>query len=125
MKRKDDILRQLKANRRMSVGSFWAEAGIRAVTYLCAVVVMTIILSVTISASTEQINRICIYASIVMAVLWCIPFIRLTRMRLRDAGFSTKAYLWLLLPVIGWLVFAGLMCAKGQLQKPESAVEVL
>ena len=60
-----------------------------------------------------------------LAVLWAIPFIRITRMRLRDAGISVKAYFWLLLPVIGWIVFAVLMCVKGKPQNPETAVEVL
>jgi uncharacterized membrane protein YhaH (DUF805 family) len=125
MKRKDDILRKLKKNRRMSVGTFWMEVGTRAVSYLCAVIVMTMILSAVLPGSVRQVNQICIYAAIGLATIWAIPFIRFTRMRLRDIGFSPKAYLWLLLPVIGWIVFAGLMCRKGTPQTPESAVEVL
>jgi uncharacterized membrane protein YhaH (DUF805 family) len=125
MKRKDDILRQLKKNRRMSAATFWSEAGTRAISYLCAVIIMTIILSVVVPMPVQAINRICIYAAIALGVIWSIPFIRFTRMRLRDSGRSPKAYFWLLLPVLGWLVFAVLMCAKGTPQRPESAVEVL
>ena len=125
MKRKDDILRQLKKNRRMSVTTFWMEAGTRAVSFLCAVVVMVIILCVTVPGEVEELNRICILASIGLGLVWSLPFIRFTRMRLRDAGRSPKAYFWLLLPVLGWIIFAGLMCAKGTPQRPETATEVL
>ena len=125
MKRKDDILYQLKKNRRMSVGTFWMEAGTRAISYLCAVLVMTMILSAALPGSVEQVNRVCIYAAIGLALLWAVPFIRFTRYRLRDAGLGTKTYFWLLLPVIGWILFAGLMCRKGTAQNADSAVEVL
>ena len=125
MKRKDNILHRLKANRRLSVASFWQEVGTRAISYFCTVIVMVIILSVTVQATVEELNRICIFGGFGLGVLWCIPFIRLTRMRLRDAGYSARAYLWLLLPVLGWFVFACLMCAKGKPQSAESAIEVL
>ena len=125
MKRKNDILRQLKKNRRMSRATFWMEAGTRAVSYLCAVIVMTMILSAALPGSVEQVNRACIYAAIGLGLLWAVPFIRFTRMRLRDLECSPKTYFWLLLPVVGWLVFAGLMLKKGKPQNAESAVEVL
>ena len=112
-------------SRRMSVGTFWMEVGTRAISYFCAVLIMTMVLSSVLDLDTVQINRICIYASAALAVLWAIPIIRITRMRLRDAGISVKAYFWLLLPVIGWIVFAVLMCVKGKPQNPETAVEVL
>ena len=32
---------------------------------------------------------------------------------LRDAGFTAKSYLWLLLPVVGWLIFiVKRLCAR-------------
>ena len=125
MKRKDDILYQLKKNRRMSVATFWMEAGTRAISYLCAVLVMTMILSAALPGSVEQVNRVCIFAAIALAAIWAIPFIRFTRMRLRDAGLGAKTYFWLLLPVVGWIAFAGLMCKKGTAQNAISAVEIL
>ncbi len=125
MKRKNDILRQLKKNQRMSVSTFWMEAGTRAISYLSALMVMVMILSAALPGTVEQINQICIYAAIGLALLWTIPFVRFTRMRLRDTGRSPKAYFWLLLPVIGWVIFAGLMCVKGMPRSPESSVHVL
>ena len=125
MKRKENILYQLNANRCLSVASFWSEVFTRALSYMGAVIVAVLILCTTVPGTEEELNQLCIYVSIALAVLWCIPFIRLTRMRLRDAGIGPKAYLWLLLPVLGWIVFGCLMCAKGQLHTPESSVEVL
>ena len=125
MKRKDNILYKLNAQRCLSVTGFWSEVFTRAISYLGAVIIMVLILCTTVKGTEEELNRLCIYAAIVLAVVWCIPFIRLTRMRLRDAGIGPKAYLWLLLPVVGWVVFGCLMCAKGQLHTPESSVEVL
>ena len=125
MKRKDNILYQLNAQRCLSVTGFWSEVLTRAISYLGAVIIMVLILCTTVKGTEEELNRLCIYGAIVLAVVWCIPFVRLTRMRLRDAGIGPKAYLWLLLPVVGWIVFACLMCAKGQLHTPESSVEVL
>lgn len=118
-------MRKLKGSRRLSVATFWSEVGTRAISYLCAVILMVIIVSSTVQETVQELNRICICGSVALAVLWCIPFIRLTRMRLQDAGFTSKAYLWLLMPLVGWLVFAGLMCVKGKSQTPETAVEVL
>ena len=125
MKRKENILYQLNAQRCLSVASFWSEVFTRALSYMGAVIVTVLILCITVPGTEDELNLLCIYASIALAVLWCIPFIRLTRMRLRDAGIGPKAYLWLLLPGVGLVIFACLMCAKGKLHTPESSVEVL
>ncbi len=112
LKRNYPIFRELKKKERMSVGIFWSECGMQVISYLCAVVVMTMILSVTLSVTTEKLTQICEYASLGLAVLWCIPIAINTRRRLRDAGLTAKAYLWLLLPVLGWLIFVALLCKK-------------
>lgn len=124
-KKKYALMRKLRATRRMSAGSFWMEVGTRAISYLCAVIVAVMVICTIMPQAETRLNDYCTIAAACLAVLWCLPFVSLTRMRLRDAGFSAKAYFWLLLPVIGWIVFAGLMCVKGKQQTPENAVEVL
>lgn len=119
MKRKYTVLRKLKGAERMSVGIFWSECAVQVISYLCAVVVMTMVLSLTLPVSTEKLTRIVHYVAYGMIFVWCIPIVRNTRRRLRDAGYSAKAYLWLLLPFVGWLVFVVLLCKKGSLQRPE------
>lgn len=118
------LLRKLRCEERMSVGIFWSECGISVISYLCAVIVMMMILSAALTVSPEKLNRIVEYAACAMAVLWCIPIARNTRRRLRDAGYSAKTYLWLLLPVIGWIVFIVLLCAKSIPRKPDGSVYI-
>ena len=121
IKRKYSILRKLKANQTMSAGIFWSECATRVVSYLCALIVMLIILSVALSVSTERLTQISEYAAIVLAVLWCIPIARNTRFRLRDAGYTAKSYLWLLLPIVGWIVFIARLCAKSLPRKADGS----
>ena len=118
-KSKYPILEQLRAKETMSAGAFWGDLCIKLISCFCCVIVMLILLSVLLPFSTEQTNQIAIYASIVLAVLWCIPIARNTKRRLRDAGYGPKAYLWLLLPVLGWLIFVILLCKKGLPRMPE------
>ena len=113
------ILQKLRANQAMTVGAFWSDCFIKAISCFCSIIVMLILLSVILPFSTERINQIAGYVSIVLAILWCIPIARNTRYRLRDAGYSPKAYLWLLLPVIGWIIFIALLCAKSLPRKAD------
>ena len=86
----------------------------KADSYICAAIVLAIILSVTLPLSTEKLTDVTEYAAVVLAVLWCIPIARNTRYRLRDAGYTAKAYLWLLLPIVGWVIFVALLFAKSK-----------
>lgn len=113
------LVRKLKGAERMSVSIFWSECGVSVISYLCAVIVLVMILSVTVKASVEKLSLISEYAACGLAVLWCIPIARNTRYRLRDAGYTAKAYLWLLLPVIGWVIFLALLCKKSVPRNPE------
>lgn len=118
-KSKYPIFQQLKQSRTMGIGAFWSECAIQAIACFCSVIVMLIVVSVIVGDNMQRINQIAGYASVALALLWCIPVARNTRYRLRDAGFGPKAYLWLLLPGIGWLIFIGLLCVKGKQRTPE------
>lgn len=41
-----------------------------------------------------------------------IPGLAITVRRLRDAGHTWLSYFWLLLPVIGWIIFIVRLCKK-------------
>lgn len=118
-------LRKLKGKQRMTASAFWSECAVKVISYVCALIVMTMILSIALPVETETLTDIAHKAAIVLALLWCIPIARNTRRRLRDAGYTAKAYLWLLLPVIGWIVFIALLCAKSTLITPESSDGVM
>ena len=106
----------------MSAGVFWSEVGLTVISCLCSVIAMVMIFSVALPVSTEKLTRIVNISACVLALLWCIPIARNTRRRLRDAGYTAKAYLWLLLPIVGWLVFLGLMCAKSLPRKADGTI---
>lgn len=110
-------MRKLEGPRKMSVAMFWSEFGMKIISWLCAVIMLTMILSTVLPLPLEQLVQIAEYTALGMAILWLIPIARNTRYRLRDAGYTAKAYFWLLLPVVGWLVFIVLMCIK---RKPQS-----
>ena len=107
----------------MSVASFWSECGIKVINWLCTVIVAAMILSATLPLPAVDLTRIVEYVALVMALLWLIPIARNTRFRLRDAGYGPKAYLWLLLPVIGWLIFIVILFAKSIPATDESIVD--
>ena len=92
--------------------SFWSEMPIRLISLFCAVILTSICISVCVPGEVEEIVDLCQSMIPVLAILWIIPVIPLTRRRLRDAGFGAKTYLWLLLPVIGWIIFIVKLCAK-------------
>ncbi len=96
---------------------FWSDIGIRVISFLCAVILMCIAVAAIVPGTTEEILAIVNALVPVLAVLWLIPMVALTRRRLRDAGQSPKVYFWLLLPVIGWIIFIVALCKPTQERK--------
>jgi len=103
----------------ISSGQFWSEIAIRLIGFFCAAIILCIVLSTTMQADTEEIiARVNIFVPI-LGILWSIPIIALTRRRLRDAGYSAKSYLWLLIPVAGLIVFISRLCSATVPRKPK------
>ena len=123
IKRKYTIRRKLQASRRMTASLVWSECAVTVISYLCSLIILMMILSVALPVSSERLSEIMNYVAIALALLWCIPIARNTRFRLRDAGYGPKAYLWLLLPVIGWLIFIVILFAKSIPATDESIVD--
>jgi hypothetical protein len=118
-KSKYPLFRQLKANQTMTASIFWSECVTQFIGWFCTVILMLIVLSVTVQGSVERISQIGEYAALGLGLLWCIPVIRNTRYRLKDAGYGKKTYLWLLLPIIGWIIFIARLCAKSLPRKAD------
>ena len=96
----------------MSRNLFWNEAGTRLISWLCAIVFAAVVICLVIPADVQTLTMICEITACVLAILWILSLTALSRRRLRDAGLGAKSYLWLLLPVIGWIVFIGMLCRK-------------
>lgn len=120
-KKKHFLWRTFTFSGYISASSFWSGIPMRLIGCFCAVIVMSIIVSVTVPGETQAIIDLVHGLVPVLGVVWFIPVIPLTRRRLRDAGYSAKSYLWLLLPVIGWIIFVVRLCARSV---PRNAGEI-
>ena len=103
----------------ITAAQFWPEMVTRFISFFCATIILCIALSSTMTADVETILDTANALVPILAILWLIPIAALTRRRLRDAGYSAKTYLWLLVPIVGWIVFVIRLCAKTAKRKPE------
>ena len=103
----------------ISPGQFWSEMVTRLISFFCASIILCMVVSVGLNTDTRQAIELVGILVPVLGVLWLIPITALTRRRLRDAGYTAKSYLWLLVPVIGWIVFVVRLCGRTVKRKPE------
>ncbi len=103
----------------ISSGQFWSEIVTRIIGYFCATIILCIVISVGVPADTQSIIALINILVPILGIIWLIPIIVLTRRRLRDAGYSAKSYLWLLIPIIGLIVFIVRLCAPTARRKPD------
>ncbi|MBE6974718.1 MAG: DUF805 domain-containing protein [Ruminococcaceae bacterium] len=96
----------------LGVGEFWSEVGISVIGYLCLIIVACIAISVLVPGTTEELNSYTGWAALAFAVFHVLRIVALSRRRLRDAEYTAKSYLWLLLPVVGWIIFLARLCKK-------------
>ena len=96
----------------MPRGEFWSEVGTRFISWFCALIMLCILVSVFVNADAAMLNLIMEIIAAVTLLIYAVSVIALSRRRLRDAGLGAKTYLWLLLPVIGWIVFIAKLCAN-------------
>lgn len=96
----------------MTAGGFWSEVGIHLIGSLCSVIVLSILLSVVLPMDTAQVIMIVEIMAAAVFALCFVSIVALSRRRLRDAGYGAKSYLWLLLPVVGWIIFLVRLCGK-------------
>jgi uncharacterized membrane protein YhaH (DUF805 family) len=102
----------------ISAGQFWSEIGMRLISFFCATILLCIVLSVTVPGDETAVLKAVDIGVPILGLVWVIPVIALTRRRLRDGGYSAKTYLWLLVPVVGLVVFIVRMFAKSAPREP-------
>lgn len=96
----------------MTPSQFWSGLGLRLIGCICGVILVCILIAAVVPGDTEELIAVANIGVSIFGVAWLLPVIPMSRRRLRDGGFSAKTYLWLLLPVIGWIVFVARLCAK-------------
>ena len=111
-KRRNFLLRTFTFSGYATAAEFWSEIPMKVIGFFCASIILCIVVSVTVPGETQEIIDLVHVLIPIMGVLWMIPIAALSRRRLRDAGLSAKTYLWMLLPVVGWIVFIIKLCAK-------------
>ena len=116
-KRRNFLLRTFTFSGYATVAEFWSEIPMKLISFFCAAIVLCIVVSVAVPAETQQIINLVHMLIPILGVIWMIPVAALSRRRLRDAGLSAKTYFWLLLPVIGWIVFIIKLCARSAPRK--------
>ena len=89
----------------LTVSEFWSSVFTSLLSSFCMLIVLCILLCIFVPGDVEKLDRIMRWGAIANALFWFIHIVALSRRRLRDAGFTAKSYLWLLLPVVGWLIF--------------------
>lgn len=97
---------------RIDLPHFGSELGIRLITFLCAAILICIAASLVLPLDSDGVIRFMDLAVPILAAVWAVPIVALSRRRLRDAGCSARTYLWLLLPVVGWILFLIKLCRK-------------
>ena len=103
----------------VSAGEFWWGLCMRLFSFFAATIALCIFLSSVLPATAEQIIEIVNVAVPLLGIVWLIPIAALTRRRFRDGNISVKNYFWLLLPVIGWIVFIVRLCARSVNDHPD------
>ena len=103
----------------ISPAQFWSELVILIIGFFCATIFLCIILSVAVPGDVEDVRDLTYALLPVFGSVWAIRILALTRRRLRDAGYSAKSYLWLLLPGIGVIAFLARLCSGTAPRKPE------
>ena len=96
----------------MTMAEFWSSFFGSIMGCFCTLMGLCILLCVTVPAEVEELKEMMYWVTIANCLFWLVHIAAVSRRRLRDAGFTAKSYLWLLLPVVGWLIFIRRLCAR-------------
>jgi len=88
-----------------TVSEFWSSFFSSCLGCFCTLIVLCIVVCLTVPGEVEDLARIMQWVTPAIGLFWFMHIAALSRRRLRDAGYTAKSYLWLLLPVVGWLIF--------------------
>ncbi len=112
MKKQNFFQRIFSFSGEMEVGQFWSDFVIQVISGFCVLILLCIALSAAVPGDADQVIAIVDWVCPVVGAVWVFPIVPMTRRRLRDAGYGPKSYLWLLLPVVGWIIFIVRLCSK-------------
>ena len=89
----------------VTIGEFWSSFFNSLLACFGTLIGLCILLCVTVPGEVEELKTVMYWVTLANSLFWFIHIAAMSRRRLRDAGFTAKSYLWLLLPGIGTLIF--------------------
>ena len=98
---------------RSTISEFWSSLFVSVVGGFCALIVLCILVCIVVPGEMDELKSIMNWVTLANSLFWFTHIVAMSRRRLRDAGFTAKSYLWLLLPVVGWFIFIfRYLCAR-------------
>ena len=86
-------------------GEFWSSFFSSLMGCFGTLIGLCILLCVIVPAEVEELKAMMYWVTLANNLFWFVHIAAMSRRRLRDAGFTARSYLWLLLPGIGTLIF--------------------
>ena len=97
----------------MTASEFWSSLCTGFIGAFVILMVLCMLLCAIVPADVEQLSLIMNWVTLSVCLFWLVRVAAISRRRLRDAGFTAKSYLWLLLPVVGLIIFVVIrLCAR-------------
>ena len=97
----------------MTAPEFWSSLGTGLIGAFCVLMVLCMLLCTVVPAELAQLSQTMNWMTLAVCLVWLVRVAAISRRRLRDAGFTAKSYLWLLIPVVGLVIFAVTrLCAR-------------
>ena len=98
---------------RATVSEFWSSFFSSLMGGFCTLIGLCILVTVTIPGELEDLKKIMDWVAMANTLFWLVHIVAMSRRRLRDAGFTAKSYLWLLVPGLGIIAFIfGRLCKR-------------
>ncbi len=96
-----------------TVSEFWSSFFSSLMGGFCTLIGLCILVTVTIPGELEDLKEIMDWVAMANTFFWFMHIVAMSRRRLRDAGFTAKSYLWLLVPGLGIIAFIfGRLCER-------------
>ena len=91
---------------------FWAAIVTWGAVAFVLLMILSIIAMFALNLTPEEAVSVGRTVLVIYGGTSIVPLLAITLRRLRDAGYSAKSVLWLLVPVIGQIAFFARLCSK-------------
>lgn len=93
---------------------FWTAIVLWGMIAFVLLMTLSITAMFALKLGPEQAQSLARGISCVYGWASIVPLLAITVRRLRDAGYSPRSFLWLLIPVIGQIAFFARLCSRSK-----------